>query len=70
MDNACLRDFSPQTMDKVERLLDLLEELGEHPALRDKFALHGGTAEDRLHLHEQIADPSDRLEVFPSPAGH
>ena len=44
MDNACMRDFSPQTMDKVKRLLDLLEELGEHPALRDKFALHGGTA--------------------------
>ena len=44
MDNARLRDFPPKTIDKVERLLDLLEELGEHPALRDKIALHGGTA--------------------------
>ena len=44
MDNALVREFPPQTADKVERLLDLLEEIGEHPDLAGKFALHGGTA--------------------------
>ncbi|MBP3884892.1 MAG: nucleotidyl transferase AbiEii/AbiGii toxin family protein [Olsenella sp.] len=44
MDNALVREFPPQTLDKVERLLDLLEELGEHPRLRGRLALHGGTA--------------------------
>ena len=44
MDNARMRGFAPQTVDKVERLLDLLDELGEHPLLRGKLALHGGTA--------------------------
>ncbi len=44
MDNAFVREFPPKTMEKVERLLDLLEELGEHPALQGKLALHGGTA--------------------------
>lgn len=44
MDNALVREFPPQTLNKVERLLDLLEELGEHPRLRGKLALHGGTA--------------------------
>ena len=44
MDNALLRGFPPQTAEKVGRLLDLLDELGEHPMLRGKLALHGGTA--------------------------
>lgn len=44
MDNSLVRDFPPRTFDKVDRLLDLLEELGEHPRLRGKLALHGGTA--------------------------
>ena len=44
MDNALVREFPPRTADKVERLLDLLEELGEHPSLLGKLALHGGTA--------------------------
>ncbi|GEM_PF-3999366 len=44
MDNAYLNDFPPQTVDKVERLLDLLGEIEEHPGLRGKLALHGGTA--------------------------
>lgn len=44
MDNAFLKEFPPQTLDKVERLLDLLEEFGEHPSLRGKLVLHGGTA--------------------------
>lgn len=37
-------EFEPRTVDKVERLLDLLEEMERHPALRGKLALHGGTA--------------------------
>ena len=44
MDNALVREFPPRALDKVERLLDLLAELGEHPFLKDKIALHGGTA--------------------------
>ena len=44
MDNPVLTGFAPQTIDKVERLLDLLDELGTHPALKGKLALHGGTA--------------------------
>ncbi|ERI05388.1 nucleotidyl transferase AbiEii/AbiGii toxin family protein [Atopobium sp. oral taxon 810] len=37
-------EFEPRTVDKVERLLDLLDEMERHPALRGKLALHGGTA--------------------------
>ena len=44
MDNALVREFPPRALDKVEGLLDLLGELGEHPFLKDKIALHGGTA--------------------------
>lgn len=44
MDISLVREFSPQTVDKVERMLDLLDELGQHPCLRGKLALHGGTA--------------------------
>jgi len=36
--------FWPQTLDKVTRLLALLDGLGRHPALKDKLCLHGGTA--------------------------
>lgn len=44
MDNALVREFPPRALDKVERLLGLLGELGDHPFLKDKIALHGGTA--------------------------
>ncbi|MDO5043674.1 MAG: hypothetical protein Q4E22_00020 [Coriobacteriia bacterium] len=44
MDNTFLREFPLRTLDKVERLLELLGELGEHPQLKGKLALHGGTA--------------------------
>ena len=44
MGDERLAGFSPRTADKVERLLDLLEEMGDHPLLRGKLALHGGTA--------------------------
>jgi predicted nucleotidyltransferase component of viral defense system len=37
-------DFRDRTLDKVQRLLTLLEELGRHPVLRGKLCLHGGTA--------------------------
>lgn len=36
--------FQPRTVDKVERLLDLLEEMDRHPALHGRLAMHGGTA--------------------------
>ena len=63
MDNALVREFPPQTLDKVDRLLDLLAELSEHPLLKDKLALHGGTAINlfmlniprlSVDIHEQI----------------
>lgn len=44
MDNALVRELPSRTLDKVERLLDLLAELNEHPVLKGKLALHGGTA--------------------------
>ena len=37
-------EFEPRTVDKVERLLDLLDEMERHPALKGKLALHSGTA--------------------------
>lgn len=37
-------EFQPRTADKVERLLDILEEVEQHPDLRGKLAMHGGTA--------------------------
>ena len=36
--------FQPRTLDKVERLLDLLEEMQRHPDLKGRLAMHGGTA--------------------------
>lgn len=36
--------FAPRTIDKVGRLLDLMEEMGRHPDLAGKLAMHGGTA--------------------------
>lgn len=44
MDVMSVDEFEPRTVDKVDRLLDLLEELERHPALKGKLALHGGTA--------------------------
>ncbi len=37
-------EFEPRIVDKVERLLDLLNEMERYPALKGKLALHGGTA--------------------------
>lgn len=44
MDIMSTDEFEPRTVDKVERLLDLLDEMERHPALKGKLALHGGTA--------------------------
>lgn len=44
MDTVNLRDFPTRTVDKVERLLDLMEEMARHPDLKGKLAMHGGTA--------------------------
>ena len=44
MDVISTDEFEPRTVDKVERLLDLLDEVERHPALKGKLALHGGTA--------------------------
>ena len=44
MDNEEMTAFPPETADKVERLLDVLEEMAGHPALRGGFAMYGGTA--------------------------
>lgn len=44
MGDAIMSEFDPRTVDKVERLLDLLEEMNTHPDLHGKLAMHGGTA--------------------------
>jgi hypothetical protein len=44
MDAVDTVSFQPRTLDKVERLLDLLSEIQRHPDLRGKLAMHGGTA--------------------------
>lgn len=43
-------EFQPRTADKVDRPLDVLEEVGQHPDLRGKLAMHGGTAVNLLML--------------------
>ena len=72
MDNALVREFPPQTLDKVDRLLDLLAELSEHPLLKDKLALHGGTAINlfmlniprlSVDIHEQIPPEAHRADA-------
>jgi predicted nucleotidyltransferase component of viral defense system len=42
--------FQDRTLDKVERLLGVLEELGRHPVLKGKLCMHGGTAINILML--------------------
>lgn len=44
MDTVDTSGFQPRTLDKVERLLDLLDEIQLHPDLKGKLAMHGGTA--------------------------
>lgn len=44
MGAASMNEFAPRTADKVERLLDLMEEIERHPDLVGKLAMHGGTA--------------------------
>lgn len=40
MGDVTMSGFNPRTIDKVERLLDLLEEMNAHPDLRGKLAMH------------------------------
>lgn len=42
--------YQPQTVEKVERLLELLAETGAHPYLGSRLRLHGGTALNIFHL--------------------
>ncbi|MGV8082514.1 MAG: nucleotidyl transferase AbiEii/AbiGii toxin family protein [Coriobacteriia bacterium] len=49
--------YPPQTIEKVERLLELLVEVGGHPYLGSRLRLHGGTALNIFHL------PMPRLSV-------
>jgi hypothetical protein len=42
--------YQPQTVEKVERLLELLAEVGAHPYLGTRLRLHGGTALNVFHL--------------------
>ncbi len=45
-----LTDYPKTTVEKVERLLDLLDEVYRHPFLRSRLLLHGGTALNVFHL--------------------
>ena len=49
--------YQPGTLEKVLRLFDLLQEIMDEEALRDRFALKGGTALNVFHL------ALDRLSV-------
>ncbi|MFN3463290.1 MAG: nucleotidyl transferase AbiEii/AbiGii toxin family protein [Terricaulis sp.] len=49
--------YQPGTLEKVLRLLDLLQEIMDDEALKDRFALKGGTALNVFHL------ALDRLSV-------
>jgi len=49
--------YQPGTLEKVLRLLDVLQEIAADPVLRDSFALKGGTALNVFHLN------LDRLSV-------
>lgn len=49
--------FAPNAIDKVERLLEVLDGVSNDPHLRDSFVLHGGTA---LNL---FYDDAPRLSV-------
>ena len=42
--------YQPQTVEKVERLLELLAETGAHPYLGPRLRLHGGTALNIFHI--------------------
>ncbi len=42
--------YQPQTVEKVQRLLELLAEFGGHPFLGPRARLHGGTALNVLDL--------------------
>lgn len=42
--------YQPQTVEKVERLLEVLTELGGHPYLAPRLRLHGGTALNVFHM--------------------
>ncbi len=44
MDNKKMMSFPPESANKVERLLDVLEEMTVHPSLKGRFAMYGGTA--------------------------
>lgn len=44
MGMVSMESFAPRTVGKVERLLDLMEEMGRHPDLEGRLAMHGGTA--------------------------
>ena len=44
MDSEKMMPFPAESAEKVERLLDVLEEMTMHPALKGRFAMYGGTA--------------------------
>lgn len=54
-------EFEPRTVDKVGRLLDLLDEMEHHPALKGKLALRGGTAINLFML--DVPRPSVDIDV-------
>lgn len=52
-DIARTNGFIPATVEKVLRLAAILSELMEHPFLKDRLALKGGTAIQLFHLNGQ-----------------
>lgn len=63
MDAVSARGFAPRAVDKVDRLLDLMEEMGRHPDLAGKLAMHGGTAINLFMLDApRLADDRPTLQ--------
>jgi predicted nucleotidyltransferase component of viral defense system len=44
------QEYDPRSVEKVERLLELLEALARNPFLEKRLVLHGGTALNLFHL--------------------
>lgn len=49
--------FQPKTLEQVERLLDLLDEMKRHPDLKGELALHG-LASESLRFKQPVTNPS------------
>ena len=57
------RGFDQLYIEKVLRLLEILELFFSHPVLKDKYALKGGTALNLFYFNYSLKDISDMLKM-------